>query len=221
MRRKYCLIPLVLLILTLALPVSAHDVPDLSAQGTIAVTMEYRGEAVPGGSLTLYQVGTIVEDDGNYYFSILSPYPGEGILTEEEVVDPETAEELAKYAKNQNMPGIRQSLDDQGYTIFQYITPGLYLVVQDTAAKGYYPAAPFLVSLPGMEEGKYDYHVDASPKVSLEKAPETRPPSTTKPTDPKLPQTGQLNWPVPVLVSLGLALFAAGWFLCYGKKYET
>lgn len=33
----------------------------------------------------------------------------------------------------------------------------------------------------------------------------------------KLPQTGQLNWPVPVLTMVGLVLFITGWVLCYRK----
>jgi hypothetical protein len=33
-----------------------------------------------------------------------------------------------------------------------------------------------------------------------------------------LPQTGQLNWPIPVLVILGLAMFSVGWNLRFGKR---
>lgn len=36
-------------------------------------------------------------------------------------------------------------------------------------------------------------------------------PTTTKPT--RLIQTGQLNWPIPVLTVLGILLILAGWFL--------
>ncbi len=50
----------------------------------------------------------------------------------------------------------------------------------------------------------------------LERVPETTNPPA--PTDPKLPQTGQLNWPVPVLVVLGLLLLAAGWVTRFGKR---
>ena len=42
---------------------------------------------------------------------------------------------------------------------------------------------------------------------------------TTPPT--KLPQTGQLNWPVPVLVVLGLALFSLGWGLRFGRRKDS
>jgi hypothetical protein len=34
---------------------------------------------------------------------------------------------------------------------------------------------------------------------------------------PKLPQTGQLNWPIPVLVIFGLVVFSIGWNLRFGK----
>ena len=37
--------------------------------------------------------------------------------------------------------------------------------------------------------------------------------------DPSLlPQTGQLNWPVPVLTVAGLGLFLAGWLLRFGRQ---
>ncbi len=37
----------------------------------------------------------------------------------------------------------------------------------------------------------------------------------------KLPQTGQLNWPVPLLAVLGLVLFSIGWLLCLGEKRNS
>lgn len=40
---------------------------------------------------------------------------------------------------------------------------------------------------------------------------ETDPPETTKPGGSKLPQTGQLWWPVPLLALAGLILFLLGW----------
>ncbi len=35
---------------------------------------------------------------------------------------------------------------------------------------------------------------------------------------PKLAQTGQLNWPIPLLAGCGVALFAAGWGLVFVKR---
>lgn len=102
---------------------------------------------------------------------------------------------------------------------------GLYLVVQTQAAEGYEPVDPFLISLPMQEEGVYVYEVNATPKMSelVEAAEETAEETTaqtaqTPTSGATLPQTGQLNWPIPVLVALGLGLFSLGWVLRYGKK---
>ena len=46
----------------------AHDVPDLNREGQIHIAMRFDGKAVPGGKLTLYRVGEVHEDDGNYSF---------------------------------------------------------------------------------------------------------------------------------------------------------
>ena len=47
----------------------------------------------------------------------------------------------------------------------------------------------------------------------------TKPEETSQPD--KLVQTGQLNWPVPVLAMAGLLLFSAGWAIVnFGKKEE-
>ena len=47
------------------------------------------------------------------------------------------------------------------------------------------------------------------------------PVSPSNPDRPVLPQTGQLNWPVPVLACSGVLLFAAGWVLNRQGKKEN
>lgn len=54
--------------------------------------------------------------------------------------------------------------------------------------------------------------------------PEEDIPDSPVPQAPKLPQTGQLNWPVGVLVVTGMALMLIGWLLLHDHKsedYET
>lgn len=38
------------------------------------------------------------------------------------------------------------------------------------------------------------------------------------PPNPPLIQTGQLNWPIPVLAGLGILLFAMGWVMIFMKR---
>ena len=47
------------------------------------------------------------------------------------------------------------------------------------------------------------------------------PVSPGRPDNPVLPQTGQLNWPIPVLACSGVLLFAAGWVLNKKGKKEN
>ena len=49
--------------------------------------------------------------------------------------------------------------------------------------------------------------------------PPGSPPGNTPP--PRLPQTGQLTWPIPVMVVAGLTLFALGWWLCFGSRKDS
>jgi LPXTG-motif cell wall-anchored protein len=109
-----------------------------------------------------------------------------------------------------------------GKAVFNDLPTGLYLIIQEEAAEGFNPLGAFLVSVPYLENGEYRYHVTAAIKSELEREPETEPttPPPTVPDDPKLPQTGQLNWPIPLMAVAGLGLFIAGSMLCFGKKRE-
>lgn len=204
------------LLLAMNVTAYAHEAPDLERTGTITVTLRCGETVISGGTLTLYRVGDIVEDDGNYGFALSGVFAESG-LTLEDVQSPELAQALAEYADKAE--GVTVDVDKNGKAVFA-VEPGLYLLVQSKAAEGYTPAAPFLISMPNWENDRYHYEVDASPKVSVQKAPAVSP--TPAPTTPpaKLPQTGQLNWPVPVLVVLGLALFSLGWGLRFGRRKD-
>ena len=104
---------------------------------------------------------------------------------------------------------------ENGKVTFSSLPFGLYLVVQKTAPAGYGKTEPFLVSLPYLEEGEYQYDVASQPKTDLERDVTTKPTTspTTKPaasSGGKLPQTGQLWWPVPVLNCGGLGCIVEG-----------
>lgn len=105
------------------------------------------------------------------------------------------------------------TIGSSGTAEFSDLALGLYLVAQKTAASGYKMTDSFLVSVPYLEDGAYVYNVKAAPKTDLER--EVAPAPTEKPSTPssgggKLPQTGQLWWPVPVLICMGLGCIAVG-----------
>lgn len=221
MRRKlFVLLAAALLVCAVGMSAVAQDVPDLSRRGSIRVAMRYGGKAVPGGDLILYRVGAVREDDGNFSFELTGAFAGCGVDLED-IQSASLAKQLADYAGEQGISGDRQTLSSEGTLRFEDLEPGLYLLIQKKAADGYSPVEPFLVSVPMVEDGGYLYDVDASPKVELTPEPAEPTPTPTAPSDePKLPQTGQLNWPVPVLAALGLGLCGAGWALRSGKKKD-
>lgn len=203
----------------------ARQLPDATREGTISITMTYDGAAVSGGALTLYQVGQVWEEDGDQRFVLTADFAESGILLDD-ISSPGLAELLAEYASRQRLDGEETEIGGDGRAAFGGLALGLYLVVQTQAADGYEAIAPFLVSVPIYEDGTYLYEVDATPKMGIlteTTVPETAPSETAGteiitpgPTPPTLPQTGQLNWPVPALAVLGLCLFLAGWMLRFG-----
>ena len=213
--RKHVISGLLALLFLLALPVSAaaQTVPDESRNGhcSITVSMTYKGKAVCGGTLALYKVGDVAEDDGNYSFvpvkEIQADIPEFG-----DIESPDLAGKLCKLeSKLTPVTDLPKKVGEDGNATFSNLTFGLYLVVQKTAASGYEKTAPFLVSVPYLYADEYQYDVTSQPKTDLER--EVKP---TAPPSPgggkKLPQTGKLWWPVPVLACAGLGCIAVGLF---------
>ena len=218
--RKHVISGLLALLFLLALPLSAaaHPVPDESRNGhcSITVSMTYKEKAVRGGKLALYKVGDVAENDGNYSFVPVEAIRGD-IPEFGDIQSPELAGKLAKLEKKLTpVTANPVTVGKDGKATFSDLTFGLYLVVQKTAASGYGKTKPFLVSLPYLYRDEYQYEVTSQPKTDLEREVPTKPTSpTTKPTTSsgggkKLPQTGQLWWPVPVLACAGLGCIAVG-----------
>ena len=211
--KKHLISALLALLLLLCLPLSAaaaHPVPDLTRKGSITITMKYKGKPVSGGTLALYRVGDVHEDDGNYSFV---PVKGLEALDYSDIQSPDLAKAAAKAVEEKKIAAVQTvTIGSSGTAEFSDLALGLYLVAQKTAASGYKMTASFLVSVPYLEDGAYVYNVKADPKTDLER--EVKPTPTEKPSTPsgggKLPQTGQLWWPVPVLICMGLGCIAVG-----------
>ena len=210
-------IALVILALCGSITVFAAEVPDVDRPGSLTLSMKWDGEPLDTGAITVYQVGEIVEHNGDYDFALLPQFANSDVILE--LGDPELAGTLALLVAEQNLSPITAPIAD-GRAVLENLIPGLYLVLQtDTqATEGFAPIRPFLISLPHWAEDGYVYDITADPKVPLETLPTepTEPPATeppTEPGEPNLPQTGQLNWPVPILVVLGLFFFLGGWML--------
>ena len=198
-----------------------------AADETGSITID---NAVVGQTYTIYEILKLEsynKDSGAYSYKATSEWNGfinsadikgtyvnvdsQGYVTWVKDADAAAFAKLAQaYAKNNSIANQGSTKATDATVTFTGLELGLYLLVQHKAAKGYETAAPFLVSVPMEEDGVLRYDVDASPKVELEKEPEPTSTTPPAPTDPRLPYTGQLNWPVPVLTVLGLGLLALG-----------
>lgn len=214
--RKHFISGLLALLLLLGLPLSAaaHAVPDESRNGhcSITVSMTYKGKAVRGGKLALYKVGDVAENDGNYSFVPVEAIRGD-IPEFGDIQSPELAGKLAKLEKKLTpVTADPVTVGKDGKATFSDLTFGLYLVVQKTAAPGYRKIAPFLVSVPYLYRDEYQYELTSQPKTDLEQEVKPTAPPSSGGSGGKLPQTGQLWWPVPLLICAGLGCIAVGLF---------
>ena len=214
---RIALLLAVCLLCLLPVSVYASEPLDESQKGSITVEMNYDGQAVTGGTLKAYQVGRVQQENGDTFFVKTNPmagFPGDF----SDVSTPKLAEDIAAFVQEHHVEPCAVSENRDGTAVFSNLELGLYLIVQTESSDGFEPLKPFLVSVPMREDGHYVYQVNADGKFQLHQEPQ--PTTPTKPADPTLPDTGQLNWPIPVLVLLGLILFSAGWILRFGKKHD-
>ncbi len=249
MQKKLALLlTVILLFCGNGLIADATNRPDPTQKGSIEIVMQKDATPVPGGSLTLYQVGTLIEENGAYRYELVESLQTTGLVLDD-LQSPQLAKELA--AKVASAQGNKKEIDAEGRIAYTDLELGVYLLVQEEAAKGYSKLDPFLVTVPEVVNGEYIYQVQAGPKITL--VPETTPaPTPTAPPTPvvtpqpqtpptfgdgstvqnpsdssaetllpKLPQTGQLNWPIPVMAVVGLWLFVMGWILRFGQKRDS
>ena len=207
LKRTFSLLLALMLLGAVSMTVFAHEVPDYDRPGSISITMAYQEKPVSGGELTLYRVADVSTTNGDYFFTYTADFAACTIPVTE-LSSSQIASELAAIAKDKKLTGKTQTIDKNGKVTFTDLTIGLYLLVQEKPASGYKKVNPFLVSVPYNDNGHYIYDVDTAPKNLP--GMETEP--TTQPTKPggKLPQTGQTNWPVPVMATVGMLLVMGG-----------
>lgn len=199
LRRRFAALLLMLCLLAAgalpALATSANirlvDASGNPATGTIRVALydSAKDKALSGGQLTLYRVAKVKRKNGDLSFEYCGDFYGCGIALGD-LTDSTLADQLLEYMP-QGARGTTKTVDADGNADFEDLELGLYLIVQSKASNGYAPIKPFLVSLPMAENGKWNYEVDASPKVGgyTPVNPDTPPvPPTPVPDKPGTPE---------------------------------
>ena len=209
---------LVLSVTGMAALAAGSEMPDLSRKGSLSITFTCDGQPISDGNkVGIFKVADAVVDNG-YKFVWNGEFAAAGAMPENlDAVNGELADKLVNIAKDKRVTLYRnsQELDEKGNVTFNDLEVGLYLVVHakkveitlSDKSKVTYTINPFLVLVPQKEGEELTYDVVTNPKVSPEKTT-TPPPKKDVPPPKRVPQTGQLWWPVMAL-SLTGALFVA------------
>ena len=222
MALAFCL----LLILPFLAPMTASaaedaEFPDPDRTGSVSATFTYYdekdGKTYPvtgGSSVGLYKVANVVVDNG-FRFVVDERFAAVGEIpaTDEELdkANAELAGKMAAIASDYEFDEAPQKMDSEGRVSFGGLSIGLYLVMQAEKGTGdkEFTITPFLVSIPYRNaDGSLLYDVDASAKPTTVTKHDTTPPPPSPPK--RIPQTGQLWWPVMALGIAGALFVLAG-----------
>ena len=218
--RILCFLGTVLALMLCAVPVNAAKGTtadlDLTKKGSITLTLkDSDGNAMTGGFLDCIQVAEIADIGGETTYLLTNGFQNTDVFLEDFLDGKQSAASLAEEL-NDAVPAdaykIASRPDKNGTVTFSNRELGLYLIRQ-RAKSGYYESiTPFVVTVPMNSDSGWVYDVTASPKVGT-----VTPKDTAYKSVRRLPQTGQLNWPVPVLAVSGIALFSLGWAMTKDK----
>lgn len=180
-----------------ASPVYADEI-DLDQKGSLTlIVRDEDKDPVAGGSIAIYHVASIEEINDEMYFKLTPEF-------EKSKADLSNLENrmvvayLEDWAKKHDVPGRVLNIPETGVVSFTNLPLGLYLVVQPTAAPGYYTMSSFLMSVPELDEDQeFVYDVYAFPKADLIKHPTPDNPDNpgTPPDNPNFPDKPDTNPP--------------------------
>lgn len=204
-----CAMAMALALVMLFAPAKAHAATaiDVDAKASLELFLEPDGSPAQGVAFSLYRVADV---SFACEFTPTSAFSGYGLSFEGATAETWTdmAQRLAELVSSgKPAPDAKASTNAQGTVTFADLPVGLYLVVGEPARVGNADVvpAPFMVCLPDLssaDEWLYDVKADVKYQIISDVTPD-------KPKK-KLPQTGQLWWPVPVLLLAGALLTALG-----------
>lgn len=171
-----------------------------------------------------------VQDLGVAIYQVRAMKDGKIELTEQfknceldaENLSKDNIEQFEEYAKENAETMQIQTTDSKGQFVITGLELGTYLLVQNNRQDDY-TMQTMLIEIPEVtSERGINYTINAEPKIAKEYPhggyePE-EPEEPTIQEDPEIPNTGVLNWPIPVLAIAGIVIFIVAWTLYYSKK---
>lgn len=178
--------------------------------GSIRFEFSVDGKAMESGSLLVIQVAQYNEN-GTYIWTDAFTDCG---LSPEDLSEKDAVQLLADHAANYSGPFWVVSADGSGSATMEQLELGLYLVLQNELFDNRYEVLPYVLAVPSWDADEPNCDVVSIPKISARPFP-------SPPTPPSIPKTGQLNWPIPVLLLCGSVLVLLGVLLRKKSRNET
>lgn len=226
---------LLAVLLAAALAPAAWGAPllDPAAECSLRLECRYEDRALSGAAARIFRVADV---DERAAYTLTAAFAPSGVaLTELDSGGQwlAAATELSAWAERHSLPPqAEQVADSRGTAVFSSLKAGLYLVELPPlrTAAGTYTFTAFLAAVPVLEDEVWSSAAVAQPKVAFDGAQEPSMPDRPAPDTPqqpeqpetpeeRLPQTGQLRWPVPVLAAAGMGLLALGTRLIRRKAH--
>lgn len=208
MKKKTILSSLVFILIILLFAVQVYAT-DTGTINFIAVNNS-DSTAIEGLEIAIYQVSYTESNNFNWSTGFEDCTIDLDSLTEE------TISELKTYAEENAEPIFTYTTDENGEFSIANLELGNYLLVQANKTDEY-TMQTILVTIPELtSENGLQYEITAKPKiVSNSTISES---STELVTDSEIPYTGVLNWPIPILVAVGLVVFCIAWLKVFSNS---
>lgn len=201
-RKSIIFILVMLLVLVMSMTAFATSYAiDFRAMGSISITLRESEshKILYGAKFTIYKVADVINNRDNLSFIYTRDFKDNGMKLNDLNAEG-LAQHLNAYARVENLMGISGKASKDGSVLFEDLSLGLYLVVEEGRVDGYYSTPPFLVSIPlATPEGQWIYDVVANPKVEErpDKDPKPNPDPKPKPDPDPKPTPNPDPTPIP------------------------
>lgn len=164
--------------------------------------------------ISIYQVSK-QDEQGNFSFAV----GFENCTLNIDDLSESNLQNLKDYAKTNASPVFTKTTDSNGRFNLNNLELGTYLFIQENK-EDEITMQTMLISVPELTtENGLKYDVTVKPKIlNKEIVDKNENQRTEVAKDEQLPYTGVLNWPIPVLVVAGIAIFCVAWLKVYSTS---
>ena len=167
MKRLTYLLTIIVLLIGIS-PVYANtndNIVDFTKKGTITITLSDNSNTslVEGANIKIYKLADAYSKDYNLDFNYNENL--EECITN--IKENNLNQETLECIHESNLITEENTTNNSGYTAFNNLDLGLYLIEQTNKVDGYSKIEPFLVYIPQIEESNWIYEINATPKVDI------------------------------------------------------